>query len=61
MIYLNDITNWKHQRGRVADRFKIYLKNKKTVCIELDNISNSAKNSEIPNTLENFLISNGIN
>ena len=60
-IYLNDITNWKHQEGRGLDRFKIYLKNNKTVCIEFDNISNSAKNSEIANMLKNLLIFNGIN
>jgi hypothetical protein len=59
-INLNDISHWKHQEGKGVDRFKIYLKHNKKVCIEFDNISNSAKNSEIVNTLKNFLTSNRI-
>ena len=60
-INLNDISHWKHQEGKGVDRFKIYLKHNKKVCIEFDNLSNLTKNSEIINTLKNFLISNGIN
>lgn len=59
-INLNDISHWKHQEGKGVDRFKIYLKHNKKVCIEFDNISNSAKISEIVNTLKNFLTSNRI-
>lgn len=59
-INLNDISHWKHQEGKGIYRFKIYLKHNKKVCIEFDNISNSAKNSEIVNTLKNFLTSNRI-
>lgn len=59
-INLKDISHWKHQEGKGIDRFKIYLKHNKKVCIEFDNISNSAKNSEIVNTLKNFLTSNRI-
>jgi len=44
-INLNDISHWKHQEGKGVDRFKIYLKHNKKICIEFDNISNSAKNS----------------
>ena len=60
IINLNDINHWKHQEGKGADRFKIYLKHNKKVCIELDNLSNSTKNSEIVNTLKNFLVFNGL-
>ena len=59
-INLNDISHWKHQERKGVDRFKIYLKHNKKVCIEFDNISNSAKISEIVNTLKNFLTSNRI-
>jgi hypothetical protein len=59
-INLNDISHWKHQEEKGIYRFKIYLKHNKKVCIEFDNISNSAKNSEIVNTLKNFLTSNRI-
>jgi hypothetical protein len=55
-INLNDISHWKHHEGKGVDRFKIYLKNNKKICIELDNISNSTKNHEMINTLKNFLI-----
>jgi hypothetical protein len=57
---LNDINHWKHQEGKGVDRLKIYLKNNKKICIELDNLSNSTKNYEMVNTLKNFLIAKGI-
>ncbi|MDO8316995.1 MAG: hypothetical protein Q7T12_05675 [Flavobacterium sp.] len=60
IINLNDINHCKHQEGKGAGRFKIYLKHNKKVCIELDNLSNSTKNSEIVNTLKNFLVFNGL-
>lgn len=59
-INLNDISHWKHQEGKGVDRFKIYLKHNKKVCIEFDNLSNSVKNPEIVNTLKNFLVFNRI-
>ena len=59
-INLNDINHWKHHEGKGVDRFKIYLKNNKKICIELDNLSNSTKNYEMVNTLKNFLIAKGI-
>lgn len=59
-INLNDISHWKHQEGKGVDRFKIYLKHNKKVCIEFDNLSNSVKNPEIVNTLKNFLTSNRV-
>jgi hypothetical protein len=59
-INLNDINYWKHQEGKGVDRLKIYLKNNKKICIELDNLSNSTKNYEMVNTLKNFLIAKGI-
>ena len=59
-INLNDISHWKHQERKGVDRFKIYLKHNKKVCIEFDNLSNSVKNPEIVNTLKNFLVFNRI-
>ncbi len=45
-------------RGKGIDRLKIYLKNNKKICIELDNLSNSTKNYEMANKLKNFLTAN---
>nr|WP_315174086.1 hypothetical protein [uncultured Flavobacterium sp.] len=60
IINLNTISHWKYHEGKGVDQFKIYLKNNKKICIELDNLSNSTKNSEIVNRLKNFLAFNGL-
>jgi hypothetical protein len=53
---LNDVNHWIHQEGKGIDRLKIYLKNNKKICIELENLSNSIKNHEMVKQLKNFLI-----
>ncbi len=59
-INLNDVNHWIHQEGKGIDRLKIYLKNNKKICIELENLSNSTKNHEMVKQLKNFLIAKEI-
>ena len=59
-INLNDVNHWIQQEGKGIDRLKIYLKNNKKICIELENLSNSTKNHEMVKQLKNFLIAKEI-
>ena len=60
IIHLSEIKNWKLLTGRGIDRLKIYLNNKESLKIDVNNLTDFGENSRKVDLILSFLNANNI-